>query len=375
MKKKKIVFAVGTRPEMIKMAPVIKQFQMDDRFATHVLFTAQHRDMLDQMAAVFGISADLDLNLMKSGQTPTEFLSKCIQQTCLAFREIQPDMIMVQGDTTTVLALALVGALERIPVGHVEDGLRTYKKHSPFPEEINRQITSVVTSVHFTPTEKAAENLRSEHTDPASIHVVGNTVVDALNIVARDPSKSELHGALGDFVRKQSKYILVTTHRRENFGEPLLRICRSIRKITMNNPSIGIILPVHPNPNVREVVLKEMSNIKNLFICDPLDYFDFIQLLQRCTLVLTDSGGVQEEAPSFRVPVVLMREDTERPEGVELGITKLVGTNESLIISTVDEILRSNDYFRTVGCHNNPYGDGKASERIREITGHFLLGV
>lgn len=371
----RVLFAIGTRPEMIKLAPVILQFRMDDRFATQVLFTAQHREMLDQMAEVFGISPDLDLNLMKVGQTPAEFLGDCIGRTAQVLREMRPDIIMVQGDTTTVLALALVGALERIPIGHVEAGLRTYNKSSPFPEELNRQIASVVATLHFAPTLRAAENLQSENVDPLHIHIVGNTVVDALDIVARETRETQLSTILDEFIIKYPAFILATAHRRENFGKPLLRICSSIKKIAITHPDVGIILPVHPNPNVQKVMFNEMQNIRNLLLCNPINYYSFVHLLKNCKLALTDSGGVQEEAPSFRVPVVLMREDTERPEGVVAGITKLVGTDESLIVSTVDEILGSKDFFSTVGCHNNPYGDGNASERIKDIILNFFSGV
>lgn len=370
----KVVVAVGTRPEMIKMAPVIEQFRADSRFDTKVLFTAQHRDMLDQMAAVFGIAADCDLNLMKSGQTPTEFLSNCIAQASKAIQKLGPDLVLVQGDTSTVLAMALVCALEKVALGHVEAGLRTYKKHSPFPEEINRQMTSVAADLHFAPTPWAADNLRNEHVPPSQVHVVGNTVVDAVSMVVDRVGETRPGGAIGDFLATRERYILVTTHRRENFGEPLRRICTSINRIAKSHPELGIILPVHPNPNVRGVVREMLGGLPNLLLCDPIDYFDFIRLLRNCSLALTDSGGVQEEAPSFRVPVVLMREDTERPEGVEIGITKLVGTDEERIVSAVGDILGSTDYFQAVGCRENPYGDGRASQRIRDISARYLMG-
>lgn len=368
-----IVVAVGTRPEIIKLAPVIKELGREPRFSTHVLFTSQHRDMLRQIAQDFAITPDHDLDLMVHNQGITDFLSRCMSSACSLLESLKPDLVLVQGDTSTVLGVGLACAFNRISLGHVEAGLRTNKKYLPFPEEMNRHLVSVVTDFHFCPTSLAAENLRRENVPDWSIHVTGNTVVDAMLQIKNRALDTALEPGLQAFVDEHPKFVLITAHRRENFGAPLLSICESVRELAEQHPESGFIYPVHQNPNVKTVVMEKLHGVPNIHLCAPLSYFQFIKLLQACHVILTDSGGVQEEAPTFGKPVVLMREETERPEGVEAGVTFMTGTDRSRIVSTVNGFLGKAAESVRQSFDRNPYGDGRAAERIRRIlTNHFF---
>jgi len=354
----RIVTVFGTRPEAIKMAPVIRAARAAN-VETHVCVTAQHRDMLDQMLRVFAIAPDHDLNLMQENQTPLEFAARVFETLPAVLRRIRPDWLLVQGDTTTAFASAFVAFQEKIRVGHVEAGLRTGDKHRPFPEELNRHLISPLADLNFAPTVRAAANLRAEGVPDSRIVVTGNTVVDALNHILSvstnfsDPRLASLSGRI----------LLVTAHRRENFGAPLEQICSAILALTEKFPDLTAVLPVHPNPSVRAAVTTQLENRPRILLADPLAYPEFIHLMKRAALILSDSGGVQEESPTVRVPVLVMREVTERPEAIESGWAQLVGTAREEIVSAASAWL-SGKKTAPSGSAPNPFGDGHAAERI-----------
>ncbi|RJP75629.1 MAG: UDP-N-acetylglucosamine 2-epimerase (non-hydrolyzing) [Desulfobacteraceae bacterium] len=359
----------GTRPEAIKLAPVIKALKArPDDFQTSVCSTAQHRQMLDQVLRTFDIIPDMDLDVMQSNQTLAGLTSRTIEGMNEVFRKHRTDCIIVQGDTTTSMTSALCAFYHGIGVAHVEAGLRTNNKHHPFPEEINRRLTSQIADLHFAPTELARKNLIEGGIHPESIFVTGNTVVDALLEAAGMIKGDELTncGIPAQALLKK-KVVLITGHRRENFGEGFRSICLAILSLAKSFRDVAFIYPVHLNPNVRKTVHEMLSDTENIFLTDPLGYLPFIALLQKSHLVLTDSGGIQEEAPSFGKPVIVMRETTERPEAVTCGTAKLVGTNTERIVEEVSALLKNKEYYDSMSKKKNPFGDGTASEKIVEI--------
>tara|TARA_B100000886_G_scaffold335096_1_gene291626 strand:+ start:940 stop:2061 length:1122 start_codon:yes stop_codon:yes gene_type:complete len=366
---KKILIIFGTRPEAIKMAPVIKEFEKyKHEFEVKTCVTAQHREMLDQVLDFFEIKADYDLDLMKPRQNLYSLTADIINYLKPIMEDFIPDYVFVHGDTTTTMAASIAGFYSGAKLCHVEAGLRTNNKLSPFPEEINRQITSRVCDYHFAPTEKSKNNLIKENILKESILVTGNTVIDALLDSVKKVKKnpSDLIMELSRKIDKR-EVILVTGHRRENHGKGFERICRALKKIAADDINRLIIYPVHLNPNVREPVNRILSDIKNIMLINPLDYRDFIWLMNRSKILITDSGGVQEEAPSLGKPVLVMRENTERPEAVDVGTVLLVGTNENRIVSATLELLNDKKYFEKMSMLHNPYGDGFASKRIVEF--------
>lgn len=371
---KKILLVFGTRPEAIKMAPLVKALQKDaEHFETKVCVTAQHRQMLDQVLEVFEITPEYDLNIMAPNQDLYDITSKVLLGLRDVLKDFRPDVVLVHGDTTTSMAASLAAFYQQIPVGHVEAGLRTYNMLSPWPEEMNRQVTDRICTYYFAPTEKSRQNLLRECIDDKKIFVTGNTVIDALLMAVdiidgKAGVKEQLHEELRakGYVVGERPYILVTGHRRENFGDGFLHICRAIKEIAAMHPDMDIVYPVHLNPNVQKPVYELLSGLENVYLISPLDYLPFIYAMQHSTLLLTDSGGVQEEAPSLGKPVLVMRDTTERPEAVEAGTVKLVGTDAAAIVSNVTELLRNKEMYRQMSETHNPYGDGKACQRIIE---------
>lgn len=368
--RKKIAVIFGTRPEAIKLAPVILALQADFRFECRVCVTAQHREMLDQVLEVFKIVPDHDLNLMQPDQTLADLTARAIKAIDGWLSAEKPDLVLVQGDTTTVFCAALAAFYNQIPVGHVEAGLRTHDLYSPWPEEANRVLTSRLSALHFAPTETSRQNLLREGIPENIIHVTGNTVVDALlNVVARIKQDPILEQSLENqfsFLDSGRKLVLVTGHRRENFGDGFERICRAL-KMLGDCKDVQIVYPVHLNPNVQMPVKRMLSSSNGsakIHLIEPLGYLPFVYLMNRSYLILTDSGGIQEEAPSLGKPVLVMREITERPEAVDAGTAKLVGTSPSLICSEAEKLLNSPEIYEAMSKAHNPYGDGKAAERI-----------
>ena len=377
---KKIMLVFGTRPEAIKMAPLVKELQKHiDDFGTVVCVTGQHREMLDQVLTIFDIKPDYDLNIMKQGQDLYDVTSRVLLGLRDVLKEAQPDVVLVHGDTTTSTAAALAAFYQQIPVGHVEAGLRTHNIYSPWPEEMNRQITGRIATYHFAPTALSRENLLKENVADSNITVTGNTVIDALYMVVdkirKDQSldsklRAELKNAGYDVTRLGNgrKMVLITGHRRENFGDGFIHMCQAIKTLTNKYLDVDFVYPMHLNPNVRKpihtVFGEDLSNLGNMFFIEPLEYLNFVYLMERCYLVLTDSGGIQEEAPGLGKPVLVMRDTTERPEAVEAGTVKLVGTDYDTIIKEVSALLCNRDYYEKMSCAVNPYGDGKACDRI-----------
>jgi UDP-N-acetylglucosamine 2-epimerase (non-hydrolysing) len=352
----KVLFVFGTRPEAIKLAPVIRCLREDARFDTRVAVTAQHRAILDQVLAAFSLAPDYDLNVMQAGQTLAESASRILAALEPVLDRERPDCVMVQGDTTTTFCGALAAFYKSIPVTHVEAGLRTGDVRQPFPEEMNRVLTSRLAALHFAATEWAAENLRREGVDPANIFVTGNTGIDAV-LAVRD--------TLPAFEAGARKTIVVTAHRRESFGEGLSGICRALRRLAERG-DVEIIYPIHPNPNVRAAVNRELRGVPNIQLIEPLEYVAFVDLMRRAHILLTDSGGIQEEGPSLGKPVLVMREKTERPEAVAAGTARLTGTDEATIVAETARLLDDPEEYRRRARIDNPYGDGRASTRIRE---------
>ena len=369
---KKILLVFGTRPEAIKMAPLVKAFQKDtEHFETRVCVTAQHRQMLDQVLEVFGITPEYDLNIMAPNQDLYDITAKVLMGLREVLKDFRPDTILVHGDTTTSMAASLAAFYMQIPVGHVEAGLRTYNMLSPWPEEMNRQVTDRICTYYFAPTEQSKKNLLQENIDEKKIFITGNTVIDALlmavDIISSTPGMEEKIAK--EFQEKgytvgNREYILVTGHRRENFGEGFLHICKAIKELAALHPDMDIVYPVHLNPNVQKPVYELLSGVDNVYLISPLDYLPFIYAMQHSTLLLTDSGGVQEEAPSLGKPVLVMRDTTERPEAVEAGTVKLVGTDAEAIVSNVTALLQDKEMYKRMSETHNPYGDGQACERI-----------
>ena len=369
---KKILLVFGTRPEAIKMAPLVKAFQKDtEHFETRVCVTAQHRQMLDQVLEVFGITPEYDLNIMAPNQDLYDITAKVLMGLREVLKNFRPDTVLVHGDTTTSMAASLAAFYMQIPVGHVEAGLRTYNMLSPWPEEMNRQVTDRICTYYFAPTEQSKKNLLQENIDEKKIFITGNTVIDALlmavDIISSTPGMEEKIAK--EFQEKgytvgNREYILVTGHRRENFGEGFLHICKAIKELAALHPDMDIVYPVHLNPNVQKPVYELLSGVDNVYLISPLDYLPFIYAMQHSTLLLTDSGGVQEEAPSLGKPVLVMRDTTERPEAVEAGTVKLVGTDAEAIVSNVTALLQDKEMYKRMSETHNPYGDGQACERI-----------
>ncbi|HZS05620.1 MAG TPA: UDP-N-acetylglucosamine 2-epimerase (non-hydrolyzing) [Blastocatellia bacterium] len=359
----KVLCVFGTRPEAIKMAPVVKELKKHrDRIAPVVCVTAQHRRMLDQVLELFGIEPDYDLNLMQPDQTLSALTAGALTSLDSVLQKEKPDWVLTQGDTTTAMVASLAAFYHRIKVGHIEAGLRTGDRFQPFPEEINRRIADCVCDLHFAPTESARLNLLGEGVSDATILVTGNTVIDALLDVAERPY--DWHSGPLAVVPQNKRLILVTAHRRENFGGPLEQICDALNEIAARYPDTQLVYPVHLNPNVQRAALGKLSRTPNITLLEPVDYLPLVQLLKRSHLVLTDSGGLQEEAPGLGKPVLVLREVTERPEGVEAGTVKLVGTDPQKIVSETIRLMEDREEYESMSRAVNPYGDGHASERI-----------
>lgn len=368
---KKILIVFGTRPEAIKMAPLVHAFAADNCFDAKVCVTAQHREMLDQVLELFEIEPDFDLNIMKAGQTLNDVTTSILVGLNPVLENFKPDVVLVHGDTATTFAASLAAYYQQIKVGHVEAGLRTGNIYSPWPEEANRKLTSVITNYHFAPTAGSKENLLNEGISESEITVTGNTVIDALIWVReklnRDSSLSNELTSRFDYLDPIKKLILVTGHRRESFGGGFERICEALRQIATNNPDAQVLYPVHLNPNVQEPVNRLLKGLNNVFLIEPQQYLPFCYLMDRASIILTDSGGIQEEAPSLGKPVLVMRETTERPEAVDAGTVRLVGTDVNVIVSQVDLLLTNPDEYQKMSKAHNPYGDGLACGRILEF--------
>ncbi len=361
--KKKVFVVFGTRPEAIKMAPVIKELQkQEEYFSLRVLVTAQHREMLDQVLNLFRIKVDYDLDVMEAGQSLSGLASRVLSRRTPVFQRERPDLVLVQGDTSTTFLASLAAFYCRIPVGHVEAGLRTYQRYSPFPEEMNRRLTAALADYHFAPTPAAGENLRAERIPPASILVTGNTGIDALLSVVSRPDL-ELPAALNS-IPPGKKALLVTTHRRENLGRPLRQVYEALKQLLAEFPDLWLVFSVHRNPQVRAAVAEALGGLPRVLLLDPLDYAPFVAVMRRAYLILTDSGGIQEEAPVLGKPVLVLRETTERPEAVAAGTARLVGTDEEKICAEVRRLLLDEEAYRKMGEAVNPFGDGRAAERI-----------
>jgi len=374
MKKQKIMIVFGTRPEAIKMAPLVKAFQCNDNFETIVCVTAQHREMLDQVLYFFDIVPDYDLDLMKKNQTLTDVTCNVLKGLEPILENEQPDLLFVQGDTTTVVSGALAAFYKKIKVAHLEAGLRTGDKFSPWPEEINRRLTGQLADYHFAPTQRPVDNLRTENIEE-NVFNVGNTVIDALFLGLELIQKNgeEHYSSFFEGIDFSKRVILITGHRRESFGKPFENMCRAIKDLSVKNQDVEFVYPVHLNPNVRKTVNEFLGDQDNIHLIEPLDYPLLIWLMNKSYLVLTDSGGIQEEAPSLGKPVLVMREVTERQEGIEAGTAKLVGTNYEKIIYEVNKLLYDDSYYSFMANAVNPYGDGTTSEKIVKIISEVLL--
>lgn len=377
---KKVMLVFGTRPEAIKMAPLIKEFQKyPEQFKTIVCVTGQHREMLDQVLHIFEIHPDYDLNIMKQGQDLYDVTARVLVGMRNVLLEAKPDLVLVHGDTTTSTAAALAAFYQQIPVGHVEAGLRTHNIYSPWPEEMNRLLTGRLATYHFSPTQLSRQNLLNENISESTITVTGNTVIDALYWVV-DKIKNDVFlnkklqtilfkaGYDTNRLKDGKKLILITGHRRENFGNGFINICTAIKDLTLKYPEVDFVYPMHLNPNVRkpihEVFGEDLSNLSNMFFIEPLEYLSFVYLMEKSTIVLTDSGGIQEEAPGLGKPVLVMRDTTERPEALEAGTVKLVGTDYNKIVNNISILLDNQEYYETMSKAVNPYGDGSACNRI-----------
>lgn len=380
---KKVMLVFGTRPEAIKMAPLVKEFQHHpSEFETIVCVTGQHREMLDQVLRIFEITPDYDLNIMKQGQDLYDVTSRVLLGMRDVLREVKPDVVLVHGDTTTSTAAALAAFYQQIPVGHVEAGLRTHNLYSPWPEEMNRQITGRIATYHFSPTSLSRQNLLDEGVSDAQITVTGNTVIDALYwVVDKIKSSEQLSNDLSALLLDAGydthrlsdgrKLVLITGHRRENFGDGFIQMCTAIKDLTQKYPQVDFVYPMHLNPNVRkpihEVFGEDLSGLDNMFFIEPLEYLSFVYLMEQSTIVLTDSGGIQEEAPGLGKPVLVMRDTTERPEALSAGTVHLVGTDYDKIVSEVSMLLDDTTCYERMSKAVNPYGDGKACQRVIDV--------
>ncbi|GGU06988.1 non-hydrolyzing UDP-N-acetylglucosamine 2-epimerase [Nocardioides albus] len=364
-----VMVIYGTRPEAIKLAPVVNELRRSPCLEVTVAVTGQHRAMLDQVNSLFGIVPDLDLDIIRPRQELYQVTQRILDGLTATIRRVQPDVVVVQGDTSTTFVAALAAFYEKVPVAHVEAGLRTHERYNPFPEEVNRRLTSQLATLHLAPTPGSRDNLHADGIAPADVVVTGNTVIDALlDVVARrlpleNPALSVLDGRPA---------VLVTTHRRESWGEPMARTANAVARLAKEHPGVRFLLPAHLNPVVREVILPPLEGMANVTITDPLSYSDFAYAMDRCSIMLTDSGGVQEEAPSLGKPVLVLRENTERPEAVTAGTVRLVGTDEDRIVTEVSTLLTSPAAYSTMAQAVNPYGDGAASPRIRAAVEEFL---
>lgn len=372
---KKVLIIFGTRPEAIKLAPIILKLKANSReLRTIVCVTAQHREMLDQVLKIFAIKPDYDLNIMKKNQSLFDVTAHGLKKLESVLRKEAPDIILIQGDTTTTFIASLAAYYLKIKIGHVEAGLRTNNKFNPFPEEINRRLTDCLADLYFVHTRKAKENLIKEGVDKGKIFLTGNTVIDALSMITKRQDNKRIQKEIErrffkeyDISFNDKKLILVTGHRRESFGKDFENICKGLKKIAVKNKDIQIVYPVHLNPNVQRPVKKILSNLSNVHLIEPLDYFNFVWLMNKAYLILTDSGGIQEEAPSLGKPVLVMRKKTERTEGIDAGTAKLVGTSSSKIYSETTRLLHDTSAYRKMAKAVNPYGDGKAAQRIVQI--------
>ena len=363
----RVCITLGTRPEAIKLAPVIEQFQQSGDFDTHVILTGQHREMVEQVMQLFGLSAKQDLEIMQHQQTLTDITCRSLQGLENVFKQLQPQLVIVQGDTTTAFAASLAAFYQKIPVGHVEAGLRTDNLFNPYPEEANRRLISQLSQLNFAPTSLAVEHLKSSGVT-GEVHRTGNTVIDALLSVAKRQPECQIQGLNWD----EYRVILATVHRRENWGEPLKDIAEGFRLILDKFPDTALLLPLHRNPTVREPLQAALGKHPRVFLTEPLDYAELVGAIQRCYLLLTDSGGVQEEAPSLGKPVLVLRETTERPEAVAAGTAKLVGTNPNQILTEASKLLSNISAYQEMATAINPFGDGHAAERILQIVKNYF---
>ncbi|EKN62936.1 UDP-N-acetylglucosamine 2-epimerase (non-hydrolyzing) [Schinkia azotoformans] len=367
-KRIKVLTTFGTRPEAIKMCPLVLELEKrPEQFESIVAVTAQHRQMLDQVLEIFNVKPDYDLNIMKDRQTLIDVTTRGLEGLDAVIKEVKPDIVLVHGDTTTTFIASLAAYYNQVAVGHVEAGLRTWNKYSPFPEEMNRQLTGVIADLHFSPTEKAFENLTNENKKQEAIFITGNTAIDALKTTVKEDYTNEVLEKVSG-----GRLVLVTAHRRENLGEPMRNMFRAIRRIVDEFTDVQVIYPVHMNPAVREIAGEILGGHDRIQLIEPLDVIDFHNFAARAHLILTDSGGVQEEAPSLGVPVLVLRDTTERPEGIEAGTLKLAGTDEDTVYRLASDLLTDQAEYEKMAKASNPYGDGKASERIAEaIRYHF----
>ncbi|WP_227394454.1 non-hydrolyzing UDP-N-acetylglucosamine 2-epimerase [Jeotgalibacillus aurantiacus] len=367
-KRIKVMTIFGTRPEAIKMAPLVLELKkQSDKFEPIVTVTAQHRQMLDQVLEIFGITPDYDLNIMKDRQTLSGITTRALEGLEKVMQETKPDIVLVHGDTTTTFVASLAAFYNQIAVGHVEAGLRTWNKYSPYPEEMNRQLTGVMADLHFAPTDQSAQNLLNENKKEETIFVTGNTAIDALSTTVDENYTSDILDGLGN-----DRLILVTAHRRENLGEPMKNMFRAIKRVVDEQKDVQVVYPVHLNPAVREIAQDILGGDDRIHLIEPLDVIDFHNFASKAHLILTDSGGVQEEAPSLGVPVLVLRDTTERPEGIKAGTLKLAGIEEKQIYSMATELLTDEAAYKAMAQASNPYGDGKASERIADAIRYYF---
>lgn len=365
----KVICVLGTRPEAIKMAPVVKALEECENIECKVLATGQHREMLDQVLEIFSIKPDFDFNIMKPNQSLTELTSRLLLDMNELLTLEKPDAVLSQGDTTTVMTIALSCFYHKVPFGHIEAGLRTWDMSNPFPEEMNRVVAGKLSKWHFAPTQSSRTNLIKEGTKSEDIFVTGNTVIDALKSVA-----SENH-EIGVQIDESKKLILVTAHRRENFGEPLSEICDAILDLVDRNDDVQVLYPVHHNPNVRTIVQNKLGDHKQIILSEPLEYLPFVAAMKSSYLILSDSGGVQEEAPSLGKPVLVLRNETERPEAVEAGVVKLVGTDRAKIVNEAEKLLKDVVYYNEMAKFVSPYGDGNAADRIKKVILNYFKNI
>lgn len=364
----KVMTIFGTRPEAIKMAPLVLELKKrPEEFEAIVTVTAQHREMLDQVLSIFDIQPDYDLNIMKDRQTLMDVTTRGLEGLDDVMKKVKPDIVLVHGDTTTTFIAGLAAFYNQIQVGHVEAGLRTWNKYSPYPEEMNRQLTGVLADLHFAPTDKSAANLRAENKKEERIFVTGNTAIDALKTTVKETYEHEVLTKLGD-----DRLILLTAHRRENLGQPMKNMFRAVKRIVDEHEDVQVVYPVHLNPVVRETANDILGNDPRIHLIEPLDVIDFHNFAERAHIILTDSGGVQEEAPSLGVPVLVLRDTTERPEGIEAGTLKLAGTEEETIYTLAKELLIDEDVYKQMSQASNPYGDGLASKRICDAISYYF---
>lgn len=366
MKKIKVCSVFGTRPEAIKMAPLVKELQSREEFDAKVLVTAQHREMLDSVLELFDITPDFDLNIMKHGQTITDITTRVLHGVGEIFEQERPDLVLVHGDTTTTFAAALASFYQKIAVGHVEAGLRTGNIYSPYPEEMNRKLTGSLATYHFSPTVMNVENLLRENISKENIVITGNTVIDALLSVTDKPYRFEID-KLNEIDDTKQKLILLTCHRRENWGEPMKQIFEAINELTKKNPNVVVVFPMHKNPSIRELARTYFGTNSSVRLIEPLDYEPFANLMKKSHLILTDSGGIQEEAPALGKPVLVLRTETERPEAVKAGTVKIAGIEKEKIVQLADELLNSQKAYDEMAQAANPYGDGTASKQIADF--------